>query len=112
MYSTTRIAYYPGNFNNPNSVFILKYCSNPRKICYFVLFHSILHLPTVDCGEELRHFPQPDTQEGRITYTSHFNSKTAETARNCCWVTKVIADVYDGNVCAGFVKRQLNRILF
>lgn len=83
MSSTIRIAYSPGNSNKPNSVFILKYCSNPRKKCYFISFHFLLHMPTVECGEELRYFPQLDTQQGWITYPSHFNSKRAETAGNC-----------------------------
>jgi hypothetical protein len=62
----------------------------PVKKCYFISF--ILHMPTVDCGELLRYIPQLDKQEGWITYPPHGNSKTAETAGNRCYVTKVIAD--------------------
>jgi hypothetical protein len=48
-------------------------------------------MPTVDCGELLRHFPQLDKQEGCITYPSHGNNKRVENAGKYCYVTKVIA---------------------
>ena len=51
---------------------------------YFILFHFILHLPTVACGEQLRYFPQLDKQEGWITYPSNGNSNTVDTAGDCC----------------------------
>jgi len=58
----------------------------PQKKSYFFLifFYSILYMPTVDCGELLRYFAQLDKQEGWITYPSHGNSNTVETAGNCC----------------------------
>jgi hypothetical protein len=50
----------------------------------FLLFHFILHMPTVDCGEQLRYFSQLDKQEGWITCPSQGNSKTAEIAGKYC----------------------------
>jgi len=41
-------------------------------------------VPTVDCGQQLKYFPQLDKQEGWITYPLHGNSKTVESTVNCC----------------------------
>jgi len=57
----------------------------PRKnVIFCILFYFIFHKPTVDCGELLRYFPQPDTEEGWITYPSHDKSNTVDTASDCC----------------------------
>jgi hypothetical protein len=61
-------------------------CSAPwkKKNYFFILFYFIFYKPTVDCGELVRYFPQIVKKEGWITYPSHGNSKTVDTAGDCC----------------------------
>jgi hypothetical protein len=60
---------------------------------FYILFYFIFYKLTVDCGELLRFFAQLDKQEDQITYSSHGNSNTVDTAGDCCYVTEVIADL-------------------
>ena len=64
-----------------------------KNVIFGILFYFTFHKLTVDCGEMLRYFAQLDKQEGWITYPSHGNSSTVDTAGECCCVTEVIADL-------------------
>ena len=63
------------------------------KMLFLVFCFILFYKPTVDCGELLRYFAQLDEQEGWITYPSHGNSNTVDTAGECFQMTKEIADL-------------------
>ena len=55
-----------------------------KNVIFWILFYFIFHKLTVDCGELFRYFVQINKQEGWISYPSHGNSSTVDTAGDCC----------------------------